>query len=201
LLIVFVRLDTSIDISESPEVYVPGDDSYLLLKNIEVSSGKRLLEMGCGTGLIALHAAKNGAQVTAADINPHAVECTKRNAARNNLRIEVVQSDLFDKIDGSFDLIAFNPPYLPDEDRSTSWLERSWSGGDEGSEIAARFIRDAWKHLSPGGEIYVILSSVGGVMTVLKAARERYEAEMLEEKHMFFESVYAYRFRQRSSQF
>lgn len=196
-----MRLDTSIDINESPEVYIPSDDSYLLLKSIEVMPGKTFLEIGCGTGLIALHAAKNGAVVTATDINPHAVECARRNAAKNDLRIVVVQSDLFEKVDGNFDVISFNPPYLPDEDRSTSWLESSWSGGGEGSEVTVRFLRDAWRHLSPGGEIYVILSSLGGLMTVLKSAKERYEAEMLEEKHMFFESVYAYRLRQRSSQF
>ena len=196
-----MRLDTSIDIVESPEVYVPSDDSYLLLKILQVSPGQRLLEMGCGTGLIALHAAKSGAIVSAADINPHAVECARRNAAKNDLRIQVVQSDLFEKVSGEFDVIAFNPPYLPDENRSTSWLERSWSGGGEGSEVAVRFLREAWKHLAPGGDIYLILSSIGGLMTVLKSARERYESVMLEEKHMFFESVYAYRMRLRSSQF
>jgi len=196
-----VRLDTSIAINESPEVYSPSDDSFLLLKSVEVSPGKRFLEMGCGTGLVALHAAKSGALVTATDINPHAVECTARNAARNNLRIHLVQSDLFENIEGNFDIIAINPPYLPDEARSTSWLERSWSGGGEGCEIAVRFLRDAWRHLLPGGEIYVILSSIGGLMTVLKSAKERYEAEMLEERRMFFESVYAYRFRPRSSHF
>ena len=196
-----MRLDTSIDVSESPEVYIPSDDSYLLLKCVEVSPGQRLLEMGCGTGLLSLHAAKNGAIVTAVDTNPNAVECAKRNAARNNLKIDAIRSDLFDGVDGNFDVIAFNPPYLPDERRSTSWLERSWSGGIEGSEIAVRFLQDAWRHLSPGGSIYVILSSLGGLTTVLKSARQRYESEMLEEKHMFFESVYAYKLRPRSSQF
>jgi len=196
-----VILDTSIDISESPDVYIPSDDSYLLLKRIDTSPGKRFLDMGCGTGLIGLHAAKNGAIVTAADINPHAVECTRRNAARNNLRIDTIQSDLFDKVSDSFDVIAFNPPYLPDEARSTSWIEKSWAGGGEGSEVAVAFLRDAWRHLLPGGDIYLILSSLGGLMTVLKSAKERYEAEMLEERHMFFESVYAYRLRPRSSQF
>lgn len=180
---------------------MPSDDSYLLLSNVEVSPEQSLLEMGCGTGLIAMHAAKNGARVTAADISPHAVDCTKRNAAKNNLKIRVIQSDLFENIVGNFDVIVFNPPYLPGKMSSTSWLERSWSGGGEGSEVAVRFLQDAWKHLAPGGNIYVILSSVGGFMTVLKSAKERYETQMLEEKHMFFESVYAFRFRQRSSQF
>jgi release factor glutamine methyltransferase len=194
-----VKLDTSIDVVvESKEVYAPNDDSYLLLKVIEVMPGERFLEIGCGSGLIALHAAKAGAEVVAADINPYAVECAKRNAARNNLRIKLLTSDLFEKVEGYFDAIAFNPPYLPEETRSTSWIEKSWSGGDEGSEIAARFLEEAWRHLAPGGRVYLILSSLGGFMTALKAAKEHYDSEMMEEKHMFFESIYAYKLRPRT---
>lgn len=191
-----MKLDPSLDVViDSSEVYSPSDDSFLMLKVMEVAPGEQFLEMGCGAGLISLHAAKAGAEVVAADISPFAVDCTKRNAARNNLRIEVLRSDLFEKIEGYFDVIAFNPPYLPEETRSTSWIEKSWSGGEEGSEVAARFLEDAWRHLAPGGRIYIILSSLGGFMSALKAARERYDSELIEEKHMFFESIYAYRFR------
>jgi release factor glutamine methyltransferase len=190
-----VKLDTSIEIEVGSEVYNPSDDSYLLLKVVEVSPEERFLEMGPGTGLLSIHAAKLGAIVTAADVNPHAVECTKRNAAKNSVRIDTVKSDLFEKVRGNYDVIVFNPPYLPGAATSTSWIERAWSGGDEGSETAVQFLNDAWRHLSPGGRIFMILSSVGGLMSVLRSARERYDSEMLEEKHMFFESIYAYRFR------
>ena len=190
-----MKLDTSIEIEAGPEVYDPSDDSYLLLKVVDVNPEERFLEMGPGTGLLSIHAAKLGANVTAADVNPHAVECTKRNAAKNSVRIDTVKSDLFEKVQGNYDVIVFNPPYLPGAITSTSWIERAWSGGDEGSETAVQFLNDAWKHLSPGGRIFMILSSVGGLMSVLKSARERYDSEMLEEQHMFFESIYAYRFR------
>jgi len=191
-----VKLDASIEIDVLPEVYNPSDDSFLLLKVVDgVTSDKSFLEMGPGTGLLSIHAAKLGARVTAADINPHAVECTIRNADRNGVRIDVIGSDLFEKVQGNYDVIVFNPPYLPGSASSTSWIERAWSGGDEGSEVAIRFLNEAWKHLSPGGSIFMILSSVGGLMSVLKSARERYDSEMLEEQHMFFESIYAYKFR------
>lgn len=190
-----MNLDTSIEIDVGPEVYNPSDDSYLLLKVVDVSPEERFLEIGAGTGLLSIHAAKVGARVTAGDVNPHAVECTKRNAAKNSVRIDTVRSDLFEKVQGNYDVIVFNPPYLPGATTSTSWIERAWSGGDEGSETAVQFLNDAWKHLSPGGRIFMILSSVGGLMSVLKSARERYDSEMLEEQHMFFESIYAYRFR------
>ncbi len=193
-----MRLDPTLEIDAAPDVYNPSDDSYLLLKIVEVSPAESLLEMGTGTGLVAVHAARLGAKVTAIDINPHAVECVKRNAARNNVRLEIIHGDLFDKIPGSFDVIAFNPPYLPGETTSTTWIEKAWSGGEEGSEVAVRFLRDAWKHLNPGGRIYIILSSVGGLMSVLKAAKERYSAEMLIEQRMFFESIFAYKLMPRS---
>ncbi len=192
-----VRFDSTIDIEIDDEVYNPSDDSYLLLKCIEVSPGESFLEMGTGTGLVALHAAKLGARVTAVDVNPKAVDCARRNAARNNMRVEVVRSDLFEKITGVFDVIAFNPPYLAGTASSTSWAEKAWAGGDEGSEMALRFLEGAWRHLAPGGSIYMVLSSVGGLMSLLKGARERYESVMLEEKHMFFESIYVYRFKLR----
>jgi release factor glutamine methyltransferase len=194
-----VRLNPTLEIDVSPDVYNPSDDSYLLLKVVELSPDGSLLEVGTGAGLVAVHAAKLGAKVTAVDINPHAVDCAKRNAARNNVRLEIVHGDLFDKIPGSFDVIAFNPPYLPGKATSTTWIEKAWSGGEEGSEVAVRFLRDAWRHLNPGGRIYIILSSVGGLMSVLKAAKERYSAEMLIEQHMFFESIFAYKLEPRSS--
>jgi release factor glutamine methyltransferase len=194
-----VRLNPTLEIDVSPDVYNPSDDSYLLLKVVELSPDGSLLEVGTGAGLVAVHAAKLGAKVTAVDINPHAVDCAKRNAARNNVRLEIVHGDLFDKIPGSFDVIAFNPPYLPGKATSTTWIEKAWSGGEEGSEVAVRFLRDAWRHLNPGGRIYIILSSVGGLMSVLKAAKERYDAEMLIEQRMFFESIFAYKLEPRSS--
>jgi len=187
-------LDLTIDIEMLPEVYSPSDDSYLLLDVIEVSPESKLLDMGTGSGIIALHAAKAGARVAAVDVNPFAVKCARANAFRNDLKIEVVESDLFDNVKGIYDIITFNPPYLPAEERSSSWIEKSWSGGSEGSEVVTRFLDKAWLYLSPGGSIYVVLSSLGSLRSVLKSARERYEGEMLAEKHMFFESIFVYKF-------
>jgi release factor glutamine methyltransferase len=189
-----MEFDLSIDIGRHPDVYEPSEDSYLMLNVLEVEPGDRLLEMGAGTGIIALHAARAGAVVTAADINPHAVECARRNATRNGLELHVVLSDLFERIEGTFDTIVFNPPYLDGDSATTNWAEKAWAGGGDGSEVTTRFLEDAWRHLGPNGRVYMILSSLGGLRNVLMAARDRYTAEMLEERHMFFESMFAYRF-------
>ncbi len=188
-----MKLDPSIDIELLPEVYNPSDDSYLLLGAIEVKEGERFLEIGSGSGLIAVHAALAGADVVAADINPHAVDCTRRNAMRNNAKMEVVQSDLFENIRGLFDVIAFNPPYLAVEESSSSWIEKSWSGGEDGAQIARPFIEQAIRHLAPNGRVYIILSSLGSLRTLLREAKRQYRSTMIEEKQMFFESIFAYR--------
>lgn len=192
-----MKLDSTIDIDVLPEVYNPSDDTYLLIDVVNVSPGQRLLEIGSGTGILAIHAARQGADVTASDINPHAVECTRQNALKNSASLEVLRGDLFEGITQEFDVIAFNPPYLPGKAASTSWIEKAWSGGEEGGEIAVRFLAEAWKHLASGGSIYLILSSIGGLTSVLKSAKERYEAEMLAEKRMFFESIFAFTFKPR----
>ena len=189
-----MKLDLSIDISIDGNVYDPSDDSYLLLKAIDVREGESFLEMGCGSGMAAIHASRAGASVVAADINPRAVDCARRNALRNGAKVTVVQSDLFENIPQSFDVIAFNPPYLPDENEPKTWIERSWTGGEEGNEVAAAFLIEAHRHLTPNGRIFIILSSLGSLRSLLRTARELYVSTMLEEKHMFFESIFAYRF-------
>jgi release factor glutamine methyltransferase len=194
-----VKVDHGIDIDLLPEVYNPSDDSYLLLGTADPSPGEAFLEMGTGSGLVALHAAKLGAKVTAVDINPHAVQCARSNAFKNNLKVNAFVSDLFANVAGLYDIIVFNPPYLPDEGEPASWMERSWAGGSDGTDVVVRFLQEAWKYLLPRGRIFIILSSFGSMRTVLREAKQRYHAEMMEEKHMFFESIFAYKLTMKSS--
>src|SRR5207237_2648787 len=82
--------------------------------------GKSFLDVGCGSGIIALCAARSGAQVTAVDINPAAVQCTAGNAERAGLQITARVSDLFSDVPESFDVIAWNPPFLPGAPRTVA---------------------------------------------------------------------------------
>jgi len=94
-------------------IYKPAEDSYLLkgqLKNY-IKPGMKILDMGTGSGIQAIEAKKLGAEVLAADINPESIEPLKK------LNINAIQSDLFSNIKEKFDLIIFNPPYLPEDPR------------------------------------------------------------------------------------
>jgi release factor glutamine methyltransferase len=185
-----MRTDTSIVFEDCNRVYPPAEDSYLLLGCVEVEPGERILDMGCGTGLIALHCARTGGIVTAADINPKAVECTRRNAKLNGLDVQVVPSDLFLDIEGEFDLIVFNPPYVPDEIKGD--LERSWAGGDDGVRVLHRFLRAAPAHLANGGRILVLLSTAMGDEP-LQCALSPFVRERLAAERLFFEEIWVER--------
>jgi release factor glutamine methyltransferase len=182
-----MRVDNSIRIMECDSVYPPSEDTFLLLACLEINSKEKILEMGCGTGIIALHCAKAGGLVTAVDINPKAVACARANAKMNDLDIKVMHSDLFLDVEGGFDLIIFNPPYVPDVIRGE--IERSWAGGEDGVRVLERFLKDAPKHLAKGGRILVLLSTaMEGA--ALQCVLSQFIRDRLSSKRLFFEEIW-----------
>lgn len=152
-----MRFDANIHIKECEGVYGPSDDTFLLLECVEVERGDRVLEMGCGTGIISIHCAMAGASVTAVDLSRRAVECTRENAKANDVDLNLIQSDLFSNVKGKFDLVLFNPPYLPVEEGGE--LERAWAGGRGGIEVVSRFLHGLPDHLAEGGRALLLVSS------------------------------------------
>jgi release factor glutamine methyltransferase len=148
---------------DASQVYAPEADSYLLLEaaRMEVKPGDRVLEVGTGSGLIAAELA-GITGVVATDINPHAAVCARNKGA------DVVQCDLFCGIRGSFDLILFNPPYLPTrpEERIDDWLEHALDGGTSGRDVIGRFSEQAASVLAAGGRILLLISSLTGLPEV-----------------------------------
>jgi len=145
------------------QVYQPEADTYLLLDAAihEVKPSDRVLEIGTGSGLISRELAKVS-DVVATDINPHAARCARCSG------LEVVRSDLFGGIRDTFDLILFNPPYLPTrhEERIDDWLEYALDGGNTGRVVIERFAAEAGRVLAPGGRILLLISSLTGLSEV-----------------------------------
>jgi release factor glutamine methyltransferase len=137
-------------------IYQPREDSYLLEKEvIKFAKGKRVIDIGTGSGIQALAAKRGGAKsVIACDINPEAVRFVLEKG------IEALESDLFSKITDKFDLIVFNPPYLPEDDREDEESRLITSGGKRGDEIILRFIKQARDHLNRGGKILLLISNL-----------------------------------------
>ncbi|MFW5746581.1 MAG: HemK2/MTQ2 family protein methyltransferase [Nanoarchaeota archaeon] len=180
-------------------VYEPEEDSLLLQECLEAMdlNDARVLDMGCGSGILSLTAAGKGAQVTSADINPDAVRCTKQNAGRNDLAVKAVHSDLFEQIDQKFDLIICNSPYLPEDAHEVhDALTTAISGGPGGHEWCVRFLEKAQEYLLPGGQILLLFSTLSQPKKILAVADDRlYEYAPIAEKKVFFETLLVYRFR------
>ena len=89
----------------------------------------RGLDLGTGSGFVGLYLAQRGWEVDAVDISPRAVALAERNAQRNDVPLNIYVSNLFDQVQGMFDVIAFNPPMRPTETEFsrivTSLLRRS----------------------------------------------------------------------------
>ncbi|MFX1602397.1 MAG: 50S ribosomal protein L11 methyltransferase [Promethearchaeota archaeon] len=90
-----------IELVTDSEVYPPSEDTYLLLGAIELGPRDSFLEVGCGSGLLSVAAAKTARRVVATDISLEAVRNTQENLIRNSLdhRCSVIQSDLLCAID------------------------------------------------------------------------------------------------------
>ncbi len=183
------------------DVYEPHDDSFLLARVVEeaVGSGTRFLEVGCGTGLVSMAAARAGATVTATDINPLAAALARRNGKHNGLPIDAVHADLMAGLRGPFDVIAFNPPYLPtaEEDKVQGPLNAAFDGGSSGNDVVLRFVEQLTAADWTAGQVLVIHSSLSDpeplIAAMADAGYDNHDVAA-EERH-FMERLTVRRFR------
>jgi release factor glutamine methyltransferase len=181
-----MKRNESLTIARCPYVYGPEEDSELMLSAVDVGRGEKVLEMGCGTGFVALHCAAAGAEVVAADVDPLAVRCASANAKSNGTRVEVRESDLFASVPEEFDLIVFNPPYL--EGEVSGQEDLSWAGGKGGIEVLGRFLGQARQHLRSGGRMLVLVSS-DMAQEDLRELLRSFRCREAASKELFFETL------------
>lgn len=171
------------------EVYKPAEDTFLLLKHAERLVEGDVLEMGTGSGYIAIELSRmpRVRRIIGVDIDPKAVEAAQNNALEAGVSstVRFLESDLFQNLgDSRFNWVLFNPPYLPSEGAID---ELSWAGGEQGGELLMRFLSDAPPHLSPGGRILAIVSSQTNFD--FEKAGHQYNIEVLEEVSLFLETL------------
>jgi SAM-dependent methyltransferase len=138
-------------------VWAPVRSEYVALVAKAPLAAATALDLGTGTGVLAIVLAKRGVKsVLASDVEPRAVACAAENVQRLGVadRVRVVQSDLFPE--GRWDLVVFNPPWVPEKPRSI--IERGVY--DEGGATLKRFLEALGGHLAPNGEGWLILSDL-----------------------------------------
>lgn len=161
----------------------------LLLKAAlnEVKAKDKVIEIGCGRGLISLEMAKRAQSIIATDINPSAVRLAK------SYGLDVVRADILNGLKARFDLAIFNPPYLPtnEEERTSEWINYALDGGENGRETINRFLKMLKDHLNPNGRCLLLVSSLSGLDEVKEMARvEGFKIIEVANERYFFEQLY-----------
>ncbi len=181
------------------EIYEPAEDSQLLLDCLlkefaehEIPIEERnvyFLDMGAGSGIIGFEAAKKGCDVVCVDINPKAVERMQETKPEH---VKVVESDLFENIEGlKFDIMVFNTPYLPKDEE---FDDLALHGGENGNEIAIRFLKEARHYMYDDSMILMLVSSLSKPkMIELKLIEMKYAFEIVGRKNEFMEELLVYK--------
>lgn len=178
------------------QVFHPGffHSTHLLLKFISAKSlsGRSVLELGAGSGLLSVFAAKKGAKVVASDINPVAINYLKKNTERNGVHPDIIHSDLFQNIPlQSFDLILINPPYY--KKHPSSHLDHAWYCGENG-EYFQHLFQSLRTYIHKGSEVLMVLCD-GCDMEMIRsfALQDHFEMKLVQEKKSLIETTYIFR--------
>lgn len=169
-------------------VYKPAEDTFLLIESVTCSG--RVLEVGTGTGVVAISCAKNGFQTDATDISENALRCAKHNAEINGVMVTFFRSELFAAVSEKYDTILFNPPYLPVEDSFEG--SEAWNGGPDGFGVVRKFLSQAVDHLNPGGRLFIILSDLTDIAGLIDEF-PMLSFTLVGTQDFEFESIHCYR--------
>ncbi|MER7764313.1 HemK2/MTQ2 family protein methyltransferase [Streptomyces sp. NPDC097619] len=161
-----------------PGVYRPQADTRLVAEALAqetVLPGAEVLEIGTGTGALALQAARRGARVTAVDVSWGAVASARLNAIRQRLPLRLLRGDFASVLGGvRFDLVVTNPPYVPapEDGLPARGPERAWDAGRDGRAVIDRICERAPALLRPGGVLLMVHSGMCGAQETVDRLKD-----------------------------
>jgi len=144
-----------------PDTVWLGDDSIFLYKLLPSFQGCKVLDLGTGSGIQAIQAARNGGDVIAVEINPKAVEIAQWNSYLNGKKIRFLPGNLYEPLDLNmkFDYIISNPPYLPTAKQKEHFY--CADGGDDGLQVLKEILYGAHHYLTQAGKLIIISGCFG----------------------------------------
>ncbi|MCQ9184741.1 methyltransferase [Streptomyces sp. IBSBF 2953] len=157
-----------------PGVYAPQWDTRLLTRALSreaITASTEVLDLGTGSGALAVQAARLGARVTAVDISRLAVLTARINARLAGQRVRFRRGDLTAAVPGrSYDLVVSNPPYVPSPEGTLPrrGIARAWDAGRDGRAFIDRICAEAPSVLNPGGVLLLVHSSLCGTRATLE---------------------------------
>ena len=181
-------------INTHDNVYIPAEDSYLLAENLEIKPDQSVLEIGTGSGIVAMYASRLSDSITVTDINFDACELARKNFEANDIEgIEILFGNMFEPVENrKFDVILFNTPYLPTEEGEVldDTINYAFDGGLNGRKVIDLFLNEVSNHLNDGGIVQMIQSSLSGNEETLQKFDEMgFISEIKASEHFFFEDI------------
>ncbi len=181
-----------------PHVYEPAEDTYMVIDNLHIiKKQSKILDLGSGSGILGIMAYPYAKIIISIDFSPFAVENTKWNFKKNNRyqKSNVIQANYLEKlpINYKFDVILFNPPYLPEsnEDSYDKWLRKSWAIGKGIDAINGAFKQNIQYIIKPNGFVLMISSSITQLDKVFSILEHYgFKARIIDETSYFFEKLY-----------
>lgn len=171
------------DLEINEHVFPPSANGSFYAESVRVNPGESVIDIGTGSGLLAIFAAGAGASVSATDIDPHAVELARRNAALNNVSVRFSQGALFAGLDEKFDVILANLPneiihrnYLDEVGRS---LANTFDGGERGNEHILGLLKAAKGHMHGRSRLYLPVHTLTDYHETLRRAIADYRARLV----------------------
>ncbi|MFM9844761.1 MAG: 50S ribosomal protein L11 methyltransferase [Dongiaceae bacterium] len=150
---------TPIDLAIPPGVFVPSTYTLSLAGLVRINANESVADIGTGSGILAILAAKLGAKAAATDINHRAVAAARRNGELNQVTLDVGHGDLFADFAGPFDVIIANLPQARIEPRILPSIDphmrTAIDGGPGGNAVLCRFLQACRRHMHGGTRIYV----------------------------------------------
>jgi release factor glutamine methyltransferase len=177
-------------------IYEPAEDSYLLSETLKIylknkNKDLKILDIGSGSGIQAQTCLDLGfTDVLTADIDSEAVKLLK------NKNFKSIKTNLFSNIKDKFDIIIFNPPYLPEDIQEPKDSRIATTAGKKGYEIILKFLEQAKQHINKNSIIFIVMSSLSNPKELrfqLKKSNLNYQIKQLSSKPLFFETLYIWK--------
>jgi release factor glutamine methyltransferase len=178
------------DGGDSDAVYSPAEDTFLLIDAVQGYVGTRVLEIGVGSGAVISELVTRFSSVVGVDVDPDAVRAAKGRVASRS-RVDFVIGDSAKSFrEDVFDLVVFNPPYLPSGDEAGA--DRVVDGGRGGVEVSKMWFQEASRCLRTDGRIIFLVSSLSDVEDLLRyVERLGFKTQILKQVRFFFEDLSA----------
>lgn len=144
--------------------------TYLLIRNVlKLDISGDILDLGCGYGAIGIILGKiTNSNIYMSDVNRRALHLTKMNAKKNNVLVNIIESDGYDNVPNKFDYVISNPPIRV------------------GKKILYKLLLDTKEHLNDNGKLIIVVRKEQGALSLMKDMSSEYKVEVLDKEKGFY---------------